>query len=425
MPEYNKVISEIYDLQQFAIKLGLKNINAICRSLSDPQNSYPVIHVAGTNGKGSTSFFISQILRAMGLKIGLFTSPHLVDFRERICVNGLMIEERFIIDFWKRVKNLVLERKATFFDTTTALAFDYFRAAGVDVAVIETGLGGRLDSTNIVNPDIAVITPINFDHEKQLGNSLKEISAEKAGIIKKGCAVFSADQHKNALISLRKKLSSSNHFFYLSDCISYSFKQVSLDSTIFDLDDKLNNVKYEDLKCRQIGDFQVQNIALAYLVSRAYLQERQISFSDIAFKNAIASSIWSGRLQCIQKNPNIFFDVSHNAEGIKRTVNFLRSFVKQNELTLLIGMVKDKNHQAIANFLTRQAKCIVITEPDTHRKLDGTLLVEAFRKNNQKTIFIKDLFKAFDLCKDKINSNETLLVIGSHYLIGALSGSLN
>ena len=220
-------------------------------------------------------------------------------------------------------------------------------------------------------------------------------------------------------------MTSSNRFFYLSDCISYSFKQVSLDSTIFDLDDKLNNVKYEDLKCRQIGDFQVQNIALAYLVSRAYLQERQISFSDIAFKNAIASSIWSGRLQCIQKNPNIFFDVSHNAEGIKRTVNFLRSFVKQNELTLLIGMVKDKNHQAIANFLTRQAKCIVITEPDTHRKLDGTLLVEAFRKNNQKTIFIKDLFKAFDLCKDKINPNETLLVIGSHYLIGALSGSLN
>jgi dihydrofolate synthase/folylpolyglutamate synthase len=361
----------------------------------------------------------------MGLKTGLFTSPHLVDFRERICVNGLMIEERFIIDFWKRVKNLVLERKATFFDTTTALAFDYFRAAGVDVAVIETGLGGRLDSTNIVNPDIAVITPINLDHEKQLGNSLKEISAEKAGIIKKGCAVFSADQHKSALISLRKKLSSSNRFFYLSDCISYSFKRLSLDSTIFDLDDKLNNVKYENLKCRQIGDFQVQNIALAYLVSRAYLQERQISFSDAAFKNAIASSIWSGRLQCIQKNPNIFFDVSHNAEGIKRTVNFLRSFVKQNELTLLIGMVKDKNYQTIANFLTRQAKLIVITEPDTHRKLDGTLLVEAFRKNNQKTIFIKDLFKAFDLCKDKINPNETLLVIGSHYLIGALSGSLN
>ncbi|MCK5852589.1 bifunctional folylpolyglutamate synthase/dihydrofolate synthase, partial [bacterium] len=199
MMDYQSAISEIYDLQKYAIKLGLDNIKFLMNSLNNPHNQYPVIHIAGTNGKGSTAFYIAGILQAMGMNTGLFTSPHLVDFRERIQVNGHKIEKSFIVDFWQREKKTILSREATFFDTTTALGLDYFKMKNVDVAVVETGLGGRLDSTNIVDSEIAVITPIDFDHQKQLGTTLKKIAYEKAGIIKKKSVVFSAIQQQSAL----------------------------------------------------------------------------------------------------------------------------------------------------------------------------------------------------------------------------------
>jgi len=184
MISYSQTVEQLFDLQKYAIKLGLENITLLSKNFGDPHLKYPTIHIAGTNGKGSTSFFISKILQTTGLKVGLFTSPHLVDFRERIRINDELIATEYVTSFWQEVKELVLKLEATFFDTTTLLAFKYFSDQNVDVAIIETGLGGRLDSTNILKPEIAVLTPIAYDHQKQLGKTIEKIAYEKAGIIK-------------------------------------------------------------------------------------------------------------------------------------------------------------------------------------------------------------------------------------------------
>ncbi|MBN2424188.1 MAG: hypothetical protein JXB44_04115, partial [Calditrichaceae bacterium] len=274
MLSYNSVLKQIYDLQEFSIKLGLDNIHALADYLNNPQKTYPVIHIAGTNGKGSTAYFLSRILIACGFRTGLYTSPHLMDYRERIRIDNQLIEKEYIADYWKIVKSLVLNRKATFFDTTTALAFDYFRHKNVDVAVVETGLGGRLDSTNIVEPETVVITPVNYDHEKQLGTDLKSIAKEKAGIIKPGCDVISSGQEQVVLDIIKNHLKDSNKFYYLKYHINYDILESNLNGSIFTLKDTIHGLTFPGLKTPQIGDFQVANIALAYFVARLFSKKR-------------------------------------------------------------------------------------------------------------------------------------------------------
>ncbi len=419
MSNYDTVLNEIFNLQQFAIKLGLENINAICRTLSDPQHSYPVIHIAGTNGKGSTAFFLAKILQAAGLRTGLYTSPHLVDFRERIRCNDILIEKSYIIRFWDEIKTLVLQRKATFFDTTTALAFNYFRDKKVDVAIIETGLGGRLDSTNIVLPEMSVITPIGFDHQKQLGRTLGLIAAEKAAIIKNNSIVVSGKQHKKALQVINEKISSTNRLYYLPDFISATVKEHMLSGSVYHLRDKLHSEKIRNLFCRQVGDFQIQNINLAYLCSRLYLNKQRNEFKSDAFRSVLKNNVWPGRLQVIQSNPNILYDVSHNHQGVLKTLRFLRSCIGEKRLIVLIGLVKDKNHREIAKHLAKYTDEIIITEPDTHRKLDAEILSGSLENFGKKSKLIKDLKEAYDLAISATKEDDTLIIIGSHYLIGA------
>ena len=425
MQNYNSTIKEIYDLQRFAIKLGLENITALCVELNHPQQSYPVIHIAGTNGKGSTAFFLAKILQTMGLRTGLFTSPHLFDFRERIRVNGRKISKGYIIAFWESIKELVLRRKATFFDTTTAMALDWFRQKQVDVAVIETGLGGRLDSTNIVKAAYTVITPIHFDHRKQLGDTLSRIAEEKAGIIKNGSAVFCAVQPAEALATIQKSLKKDNRFFYLTNHVDWRIKKSSWSGQRFDLFDHLHRLAYTDLKTRQLGAFQVDNIALAYLTACMYLKERRVLFDKANFRKMLQRSIWPGRLQIVSRRPYIILDVSHNLQGIGKTLSEVKKLCGPRRLHILAGLVNDKSYQSIARKLAEAADCITVTEPDTHRRLSATDLAEAFKKEGKSADVFQDIQEAFDFCKQSLNKEDTLLVIGSHYLIGPLLSSLN
>ncbi len=425
MCDYTSVVLEIYDLQRFAIKLGLENIYALCEELNNPQHTYPVIHIAGTNGKGSTAFFLAKILQAMGLKTGLFTSPHLSDFRERIRVNGRKISKSYIIDFWQGIKELVLARKTTFFDTTTALALDWFRRSEVDVAVIETGLGGRLDSTNIVDSAYTVITPIHFDHQKQLGDTLAKIAAEKAGIIKKGSAVFCAVQPPEALTTIRKSLKKSNRFFYLTDHVDWRIKNTSWNGQRFDLFDRMHRLEYPDLKTKQLGAFQPANIALAYLTARMYLKERHVLFNEAAFRHVLRRSIWPGRMQVVSRRPNIILDVSHNPDGIEKTLAEVKKLCGQKGLHILIGLVNDKNYHTIVRMIAGASNRIVVTEPDTHRRLSAKDLAKVFKKERKTVNIIQDMHKAFEFCKQSLAGEDTLLVIGSHYLVGPLIGKPN
>lgn len=418
MTIYQKTLADIYDLQEFAIKLGLENICALTEHLGNPHETYPVIHVAGTNGKGSTAFFVAQILKSMGLKTGLYTSPHLVDFRERIRIDETLIDTEFIINFWSDLKNLVHKRKATFFDVTTALAFDYFKYHNVDVAVVETGLGGRLDSTNIVNPELILITPIQFDHEKQLGRNLTSIASEKAGIFKQNSVIFSAKQHPIALHALKERVPSASRLIYLADYITTRIQKADLQGTYFSLQDRYFNDHFDSVFCLQPGDFQIHNLSLGYFAARYYLDQKNITFMHDNFQHIISNTAWPGRLQTISHKPHIIFDVSHNYHGIRKTVSFLESVTNKNRV-LLIGLVKDKNYRKIARYLSGRFRKIIITEPETHRKLEGITLKKVFDNLQQDAIFVKDLKEAYDLAKIQLRTTETLLIIGSHYLIGA------
>lgn len=420
MPAYFKTVDEIYDLQQFAIKLGLDNITKLCDFLGQPHTKFPAIHLAGTNGKGSTAFFLSKFLQASGLKVGLFTSPHLSDFRERIRVDGIKITQKYVTDYWTKVKGKVLDQKATFFDTTTAMAFAYFADQKVNVAVIETGLGGRLDSTNIIEPKHIVLTPIQKDHQKQLGNTISQIAYEKAGIIKKDAAVFSAKQNPEALSVLKESLHNSNRFFYLPDHVIIDPIQNTLEGSIFNLEDIIHRIRFESLHCKQIGSFQLENIALAYLTARIYLRESRVVFDETRFRKILCDIIWPGRMQVIQKNPTILMDVSHNLTGIEHTVKSLGKLINTNKLHILLGLVEDKDYLKIARLIAGYSIRIVITEPATHRKLSGEVLMDAFSKIQKKVNLIKDFRQAYEFSKKQLQGDDNLLVIGSHYLIGPL-----
>lgn len=425
MTPYKMILNEVYDLQKFAIKLGLQNIKALCEFLGNPQRAYPSIHIAGTNGKGSTSFFISRLLQAAGLRVGLFTSPHLYDFRERIRVDDQLIPREFVVDFWQRTKTRVMQRKATFFDTTTAMAFDYFKAENVDVAVVETGLGGRLDSTNILQAQLSVLTPVDYDHQKQLGDSLESIAAEKAGIIKKGGSVFCAGQKTPALKKIREYLPEAAPFYYLPELVSTNIRSRSLQAIQFDLFDKHNKTDFKDLRTRQTGDFQVDNIAMAYLAVRHYLALKGIAFDEHSFRTTLQNALWPGRLQLVSENPAVIIDVSHNLQGIRNSLAYLRKAADKKKAVVLIGLLRDKDYFSIAAEISDFASRVIVSEPDTERKLPCAALLKAFAPLNIKVECIKEIRKAYELSKNTLAADEMLLVIGSHYLVGGLENSAN
>jgi dihydrofolate synthase/folylpolyglutamate synthase len=298
------------------------------------------------------------------------------------------------------------------------LAFDYFRKQQVDVAVIETGLGGRLDSTNIVEPEVAVLTPIDFDHEKQLGNTLDQIAAEKAGIIKAGAAVFSARQPEQALSVFKNHIRTEQSFWYLPDLLHTTIETSVLGKTIYTLKDRQRHLTFPKLHSLQSGDYQVLNQSLAYAVSRYFLEKQGRFFSESAFRSALANQVWAGRLQLISRNPDIILDVSHNPAGIEASFHFIR---KENKpVNTLIGLVDDKNYEAIAATVARYSRRIIITEPETHRKLAAEALQSVFVQLKKESEIIKDSVAAFELLKRETQPKEIVLAIGSHYLIGRL-----
>jgi len=426
MYNYRQTVKELFGLQQFAIKLGLDNITALCDRLNQPHKKYPVIHLAGTNGKGSSAWFIARILDALGLKVGLYTSPHLVDFRERIRVGDQLISEQFVCDFWSRHKQWVLERKATFFDTTTALAFDYFSEQKVDVAVIETGLGGRLDSTNIVQPYLAVITNIGYDHQKQLGNTLTQIAGEKAGIIKPGAVVVCAGQEPEVHRLIMEK-AQKNPFHYIPQVCHWQVQETSLDGTRFSLEIRQNETtdQYE-LQTRQNGEYQAANIALALFCTQLYAKQMRLSFTKQKAVDCISDTIWPGRLQIWQKDPNIILDVSHNLDGVKTTITSLERFPewKQGSKNLLLGLVNDKDAEKICRFLGNRFDTIVVTEPATGRRQESSLLKMHLDSYNQNVKNIKDSVAAFEWIRSELSPRDNLLIMGSHYLVGEILNHL-
>ncbi|MCX5719797.1 MAG: bifunctional folylpolyglutamate synthase/dihydrofolate synthase [Nitrospirae bacterium] len=441
---YSETIHYLYSLQKYGIKFGLDNIDRLLSALGKPHKSFPSIHVAGTNGKGSTSAIIASILKSAGLKVGLVTSPHLVSFTERIRINGEEITEKEVIDLIDEVREIVIHSgdfSPTFFEVVTAIALEYFKRKKIDVAVIEVGMGGRLDATNIIIPAVSVITNISYDHMKFLGNTLRDIATEKAGIIKDEVPVVISSQVHEVLevIEAKAKEKNAEKYLYGRD-FSSVLKKEDLTGIYFDYLNK-GSLSINDLHLPLIGKHQLQNVSVA--IKTVELLSKKLtylfSFSISHFiRDGLSSVKWEGRLEIIKEDPPIVIDGAHNpaaAEAISDALkkNFLGKYKK---VILVLGIMGDKNIEGIMKPLLPLSSEIILTSPDYERaaspeRLAGIAVSLGFHDfriastvKDAIEMAINDSYKLEENENSKLKTqdsklNSSLIVItGSFYTIG-------
>ena len=378
----------------FKYKVDLNPILKICEYLKNPQNTFKSIHVAGTNGKGSSSHMLSSILQESGLKVGLYTSPHLLDFRERIKLNGKFIEKDFVSDFVTNHIEFFENNKISFFEMTLAMAFDYFAKSNVDIAVIETGLGGRLDSTNILDPLVSLITNIGLDHKEFLGNNLKDIAKEKAGIIKKGVPVVISEFQKETFPVFETKAQKIGTDIYLAE----------------------NANKFEtDL----LGDFQNKNInGVVKVIS--LLEQLNISYQNIekGLLNIKRNTGLIGRFQILNDSPKVICDVGHNLEAFQEIIANLNS-LRFNNLKLVLGFVKGKDFEKIIDILPKNAQYF-FCKPDIKRGLSLESLASYGSASKLKYSLHANVLDAYNSALLNSNDQDLIFIGGSNFTVSEI-----
>ncbi len=402
-----------------AIKKYLHNTVALCDALDNPHRKFKSIHVAGTNGKGSVSHMLAAILQTAGYKTGLYTSPHLHDFRERIKVNGEMITEEYVIDFTQRIQPLIEEIEPSFFEITVAMAFEYFKQQKVDIAVIEVGLGGRLDSTNIITPELSIITNIGWDHMNLLGDSLEKIAGEKAGIIKQHIPVVVGEtlpETKPVFEQKANEMQSPLHFAYNE--FNVTGKKTIDHKLVVDVEERKTKSTFQyslDLP----GIYQTKNI-LTVLSSVRQLQEQGWNISEEYVQTALASSKQinglHGRWEVIHEHPTVVMDVGHNEDGVKQIVTQLTE-ISYNKLHIIIGMVKDKEIEKVLALLPTEAQ-YYFTKAHIPRALPETdLKIKASAFNLHGESF-ENVNTAIATAMQHAAKDDLILVCGSVFLVG-------
>ncbi len=366
LPMYQRVGNQ-------AFKKGLGNIKALLRAIGHPEKAYPCIHVAGTNGKGSVSHMLAACYQAKGLKVGLYTSPHYKDFRERIKVNGTMVGKRDVVRFVQSVGEIIETVKPSFFEITVAMAFDAFRNAEVDLAIIETGLGGRLDSTNVIVPVLSVITNISFDHMEMLGNTIPKIAREKAGIIKRGIPVVIGEWQKESAPVFKKYAGNkSAPISYASRNVKCTVLSSTWEKSTYDVSSKGDRI-IENLVLPNSGPFQAKNLATtiwAIRVLQTTHPQFEVSEKQLrtGLKNLIQLTAYQGRWQVLGKQPLILTDSAHNEAGLTAVVKRLDQFDK-GDVHIVLGMVREKDITKVLSHFPRHAK-YYFCRPDVPRGLD-------------------------------------------------------
>jgi dihydrofolate synthase / folylpolyglutamate synthase len=403
-------LQKLFSLHTFGIKLGLNNINLFLEHLANPQKKIKTIHVAGSNGKGSTASFIASILMEAGFKTGLYTSPHFVKFNERIVINKKQIDDTFVAEFINRNVKFIDEHQLTFFEVTTAMAFEYFNKNNTEYCVIETGLGGRLDATNVLNPLAVVITSISLEHTNILGTSISQIAEEKAAIIKSGAKVFTGKLTSEAEIVVKNKSEEQNcELFKLDDYINERDDVIELYTDEIEIDDFAIPLK---------GRYQKFNAALAGLVVSKTFSTDNPHHIQSGIKNLLNNVDLQGRYEFLSKEPTIILDSAHNQDGI---INFLGEFEKDEskytKKSLLFAVMKDKAIPVMLSELAKHFDEIFITEIDYERcaKIeDIQLICEQMQINTKPITNIKQFIENFETAE----KSECLVILGSMFLIG-------
>jgi dihydrofolate synthase/folylpolyglutamate synthase len=378
-------------------KLGLERIRRVLGALANPQRAYRVVHVAGTNGKGSTCAMIDAGLRAAGVRSGLFTSPHLIEPTERIQMDGIPVSpalfQRAFHVVHETAQSLDLDCHPTYFETVTAMAFWLFRELKIETAVVEVGLGGRLDATNVVEPALTVITPIDFDHEAFLGHTLESIATEKAGILKAGVPAIFARQRPEAEAVLNRVARGLG--IVVNQTESFPVTDLHIDA---------RGSRFSGICCPLAGEHQVENAITAAMA----LESLGVS------PKGIAGARWPGRLEHVSPNPDIILDGAHNPAGARALAKYLERFYAGRKLHLIYGAMRDKAIEEIAGILFPLADDLIVTTPANARALRPEALVEMAGRGETAASVSEALGKA----RERATADDVIVITGSLFLVG-------
>lgn len=414
---YEDAINYIESRAVFGSKPGFQRINALLLTLDHPEKGLKYVHVAGTNGKGSVCTTTANILTAAGYKTGLFTSPFVSDFRERIMLDGKFIEKDALCRITEQVKAVVDKLDAednspTEFEVITAIAFLYYKEENCDVVVLEVGLGGLLDSTNVIDtPLVSAIVSLSFDHMGVLGNTIEEIAAQKAGIIKEGGTTVSAPQSStSALAVLRDTAKEKHNEFILAD--SSVISKISEDIT-----GQVVSYKDIEMKLPLIGPHQLDNLSVTLCIIES-LKKQGYQITDSAIISGVERTRIPARVEVLQKEPLIILDGGHNEDGAHALAKTLKEYVNDKDKTLVIGVMEDKEVDAVLEHLAPLAKRIVTTTPSNPRAMKAETLAEKSRAFCSDVTPCDDTCKAFDLARSLVSDKDALIVCGSLYLAG-------
>jgi dihydrofolate synthase/folylpolyglutamate synthase len=413
--------------QAAAAKFNLENISVLLEWLGRPDRAYPTVHIAGTNGKGSTAAFIEAILREAGFRTGLNTSPHLERINERIRINGEDIGDEQFAETFTRIHHVIeqllaegkLRAHPTYFECVTALAFEVFAHERVEFAVMEVGLGGRLDATNVIAPVVSVITRIDFDHENFLGHSLREIAGEKAGILKHGTPVVSAPQLPDAREILRDRAAELHcPLVETADAFRIERERVEAGCVHARVTEGASGAQFS-LAPRMPGRFQLQNALNAVAAARV-LQDRKFRLTNESIERGIAAATWPGRLEKLQSGPDIYLDGAHNPGAARELARFLQENFAGRRVFLVFGAMRDKAVDEVTGVLFPHATEVIFTQPGNPRSVSAAHLAEMAGHHAERATVIPEAEAAFDAALAKAQPEDAIFITGSLYLVGQL-----
>ncbi|MGN1095895.1 MAG: bifunctional folylpolyglutamate synthase/dihydrofolate synthase [Eubacteriales bacterium] len=410
---YDEALSYIHSFKRIRSNPGLHRIKKLLSLMGNPERSFPAVHVAGTNGKGSFCAMLDSVLIRSGYKTGLYTSPYIERFNERMCFCGEPIDDASLADITEYVKRFAdtIEDTPTEFDITTAIGFEFFRRRGCDIAIIETGLGGRLDSTNVFDlPLLSVITGISLDHTELLGDTVEKIAYEKAGIIKSGAPVLYGGNDISAarVIKARAQELHSPYFSVPQDTVK--IKKADLSGTVFDFGDRKN------IKISLLGAYQPYNAANV-IFAADILKNRGINITEDSLYKGLAGAKWKARFEKLCDTPLVLYDGSHNAEGAAFAADTIKMYFGDKKVNILMGVMRDKSYEKMALALSGVAEKIYTVTPENPRALSAHALAELFKKNGLYAVPFDDIsVGALTALRDCKAEKRPLICLGSLYL---------
>ncbi|MGO9736821.1 MAG: bifunctional folylpolyglutamate synthase/dihydrofolate synthase [Desulfomonilaceae bacterium] len=410
--EYSKTIDFLYSFDRFGILLGLENISLLLAAIGNPQDKFKSVHVAGSNGKGSTSSFINAIVTLARYGTALYTSPHLNDFRERIRIRGKFISKDEMIKATEKIRPFYDRERTTFFEYTTAIAFDRIAAAKPDLAVIEVGLGGRLDATNTINPLVSVITDISREHEDYLGTGVRAIATEKSGIIKAGVPVVTGASRRQAreVILATARTICAPVFEFGRD-----FKSVRTSIETFDY--KSQDMSIPGLRLAMTGAHQMKNASLAIRVVEE-LMKQGYNISEAAIREAISTTQFPGRFELLRREPDIIIDGAHTPEGMRLLKSALVKLYPGQKPLFLLGILKDKNIETLVRTITPIARKVICVAPHSDRSLEPEALCNLIRGLGTPANHMDSIEAGFLALLEQAGKDDVIVAAGSLYMIG-------